>query len=190
MTTFDFNGPVHLGYVIDLKFDRATIEKKDTTVTVAMLNVWKEHPLMFRNSLRLSFEGYENDVRKPWKIPDIVSFFQMLDREVPWLLLFISPQPPLYYPHPPISPDLADDSNYPLHTYLSLVLAAQYDLTLSTELLDKMRGAILLAPILKKKLDVIMDLFPRTVTGDAEAIAVSVELAQTFKDYASHYINR
>ena len=78
------------GYVA-LEFGRQEVERGDiseASIVIKDLYSSKEKSLKYQGKLNLKFDGYNEDSREIYEIPEIVQWLQKLDRlQIPWFWL-------------------------------------------------------------------------------------------------------
>jgi hypothetical protein len=67
---------------------REEIENQDLSRIEPLLNSLLKSPLDFYGSVDIVVDGYDNDPRELWEIPEVRSWFQVLDKRWPYWFYF------------------------------------------------------------------------------------------------------
>lgn len=75
--------------LILLSITKYEVEKIDTQRTLRQIQEFKKAGKKIKNSVLVTFDGYDNDRREVWEIPEVVRFMRLIYADNPELFYFL-----------------------------------------------------------------------------------------------------
>jgi hypothetical protein len=156
---------------IILPITRKCCEKCDLSTPLNILEGLIKKPFAMRSTVHITFDGYNDDSRELYDVPEVVNYYKKLNEAFPALLLFID------YAHGEDLPTF----NFAMH--LMLLLAGQYTT-------QKVNGTIVsnisrpqISTLIMQTWPHIENLFPPTIEGNSQYTIVDQEISAIIRKY-------